>query len=95
MGSMPIGQGIAVTSMQMLPTRRVNRRAVAALLTETELRRLKGVDDLLAEGANASPEMAAMMIAGVEGLYCVTKKGPNPLSVGGGRPTRTRSEPHR
>ena len=84
-----------VTSMQMLPTRRVNRRAVAALLTETELRRLKGVDDLLAEGANASPEMAAMMIAGVEGLYCVTKKGPNPLSVGGGRPTRTRSEPHR
>jgi hypothetical protein len=84
-----------VTSMQMLPTRRVGRQAVAALLVETELRCLRGVDDLLSQGGKASLEMAAMMIAGVEGLYCVTKKGPNPLTMGGDGPTQTRSEPSR
>ncbi len=66
-----------VTSIQMVPTRRVNKTAVAALLLETELRCLKDVSRLLAEGGNASPEMAAAIIAGVEGLYCVTKKTPN------------------
>lgn len=66
-----------VTSVQMVPTRRVNKPAVAALLLEMELRCLKDVSCLLAEGGNASPGMAAAMIAGVEGLYCVTKKTPN------------------
>jgi len=69
-----------VTSMQMLPTRRVNRQAVATLLVETELRCLEGVGQLLAQGGRASPEMAAMMLAGVEGLYCVTKKSPSHLT---------------
>jgi hypothetical protein len=68
-----------VTSIQMLPTRRVNKQAVAALLIETELRSLKDVDRLLAQGGRASPEMAATIIAGVEGLYCLTKKTPNSM----------------
>ncbi len=68
-----------VTSIQMLPTRRVNRQAVAALLIEMELRCLKDVDGFLTEGGKASPEMAAMIIAGVEGLYCATKKTHSPL----------------
>jgi hypothetical protein len=84
-----------VTSIQMLPTRRVNRHAVAALLMETELKCLKGVDNVLAEGGKASPEMAATVVAGVEGLYCVTKKGPNPLTAGGAGRTQARSSPRR
>jgi len=84
-----------VTSMQMLPTRRVDKQAVAALLIETELRCLEGLVDLLSEGGKASPEMAAMMIAGVEGLYCSTRKGPNPLTIGATGPTRTRDDPRR
>jgi len=83
-----------VTSLQMLPTRRVNRRAVAALLMETELKCLRDVGRLLAEGGKASPEMAAMVVAGVEGLYCLTRKGPNPLTTGAGR-TQARSDPRR
>ena len=71
-----------VTSIQMVPTRRVKKKVVAALLVETELRCLKEVDNLLADGGKASPEMAAMMIAGVEGLYSVTKKSSNPLTSG-------------
>ena len=43
--------------------------------------------------ALAAPEAAD--IAGVEGLYCVTKKGPNSLTTGGAGPTQTRSEPNR
>ena len=81
-----------VTSIQMLPTRRVNRRAVAALLIEAELKFLKSIDHLLAEGGKASQEMAAMVIAGAEGLYCLTKKGPNPLTTGGARQTQARSD---
>ena len=81
-----------VTAMQMLPSRRVNKQAVAALLVKTELRCLKDVDHLLAEGGKASPEMAAMMIAGVEGLYCITKKGPNPRTEPGpGQPESRRN----
>jgi hypothetical protein len=83
-----------VTSIQMLPTRRVNKRAVAALLVETELKCLRGVDSLLAEGGNTSPEMASMIIAGAEGLYCVTKKGPNPLTTRAGQ-TQARNNPRR
>jgi hypothetical protein len=84
-----------VTSIQMLPTRRVDRRAVAALLMETELKCLKGVENLLAEGGKASPEMAATVIAGVEGLYCVTKKGANPLTAGSASQSPARSIPSR
>jgi uncharacterized protein DUF6062 len=80
-----------VTLMQMLPTRGVNKQAVAALLMETELKCLKGVEDLLSEGGKASPEMAAMIIAGVEGLYCVTKKGPNPMTTAGAAQTQPRN----
>jgi hypothetical protein len=72
-----------VTAMQMVPTRRVNKQKVATALIEMELRCLKGVDKLLTEGGKASPEMAAMMIAGAEGLYCLTKKNPNPLATAG------------
>ena len=68
-----------VTAMQMLTTRRVNKPVVAAVLIESELRCLKDVDRLLTEGGKASPEMAASMIAGIDGLYCVTKKSPNPM----------------
>ena len=71
-----------VSAIQMVPTRRVKKKAVAAQLVEMELRCLKEVDYLLADGGKASPEMAAMMIGGVEGLYCLTKKGPNPIAVG-------------
>lgn len=70
-----------VTSIQMLPTRRANKKVVAAALVKMELRCLKGVDDILAQGGKATPEMAAMMIAGVEGLYSVTKKTANPLAA--------------
>jgi Family of unknown function (DUF6062) len=70
-----------VTSIQMVPTRRVKKKTVAALLVETEMRCLAEVDHLLGDGGKASPEMAAMMIAGVEGLYCVTKKSPNPSAA--------------
>jgi len=67
-----------VTSIQMLPTRKVNKQLVAALLVETELRCVKEMDRLLAESKKESPEMASMIIAGVEGLYCLTKKTPQP-----------------
>jgi hypothetical protein len=69
-----------VTSMQMLRTRRVDKQQVATMLLETELRCLKDVDNLLTKGGKASPDMAATIIAGIEGLYCVTKKSPNPLT---------------
>lgn len=69
-----------VTAMQMLQTRRVNKQAVALALLEAEIRCLKDVDRLLTGGGKASPEMAASIMAGIEGLYCVTKKSPNPLS---------------
>ncbi len=69
-----------VTAMQMLQTRRVDKQKVAVSLIESELRCMKEVDRLLTEGGKASPEMAAAMIAGVDGLYCVTKKSPNPLT---------------
>jgi len=70
--------------MQMLQTRRfVNKQAVATALLEAEIRCLKDVDRLLTGGGKASPEMAASIMAGVDGLYCVTKKSPNPLSDSG------------
>jgi Family of unknown function (DUF6062) len=75
-----------VTAVQMLPTRRVNKNSVAALLMEMERRCLAELDGLLAEGREASAEMASLILAGVEGLYCFTKKSPNPLiSPGPGR----------
>ena len=69
-----------VTSMQMLQTRRVNKQEVATIMIETELRCIKDVNRLLTEGGKGSPEMASAMIAGVDGLYCNTKKSPNPLT---------------
>lgn len=69
-----------VTAMQMLQTRRVNKQEVATTLIESELRSIKEVARLLTEGGEGSPEMAAAMIAGVDGLYCVTKKSPNPMA---------------
>jgi len=67
-----------VSAIQMVPTRRVKKKAVAAQLVAMELRCLKETGNLLADGGRASPEMAAMMIGGVEGLYCFTKKTSNP-----------------
>lgn len=69
-----------MTAMQMLQTRRVNKQKIATLLLEAELRCLRDVDRLLTQGGKASPEMAAAIMSGVEGLYCVTKKSPNPMT---------------